>query len=646
MKILLVLAFVALACAGIRTVSHDSVWTHLAAGKAGFQKTDTFSFTKDGEAWGNGSWLYDIILNRGWQDGNPWLAILLHAALVVAAFLLLIPAAREWGGAITLSLSLLLSTWLLAPRFEISPALVGLFLTALFVALLEKERKPWILAAVLIPAQILWTNMHGSFLAGPLVCLIYTIEAFQFDAATRAARGKNPPVILAGLTVVLLAVTLINPYGIGVHRAAIASWASTAPRFTSTWISPFNAPAQSATKTLVTLAMLVGAAGLLMQRKKLPFGLTALAVLSAFVLIFFRLKMDSFLWFALLGFPFFCLSLSAVGENIGSFLQRKKNMNPAGLQSKAGLVVLLLILFTIFQFVTNRYYSGEQSCSRFGFGIEHNAFPRLALAVIRQEDFPAKAINMARDGAYLAYHLPQRKIFADARADFYGAEFYQKLNAGLRGDPESWKALLAEWKPEALIINMCDPSSSQITHHLLMTGRWMLAYFDGITAIFSTPASGLQQKLAESGLQADGLKSIDSAYAAAESAAGMNRRPLPARLAGAGQLFLNMRRYPQAESVFKVLTKSSPDYMQAWYSLGICQISQDRAEDAVKSFDRAVRLQRKNALAWLWLSRAHALLGNKDEARYAYSKGKRLNSTLAESFGDPLAEKTEKTDKP
>ncbi len=641
MKILLILAFITLACAGIRTVSNDSVWTHLAAGKAGLQKTDTLSFTKEGEAWVNGSWLYDIILNRGWQDANPWLAILLHVVLAVAAFLLLIPAAREWGGTITISLSLLLSTWLLAPRFEISPAIAGLFFTALFVAVLEKERKLWVLAAALIPAQILWTNMHASFLIGPAVCLIYTIEAFQFDVATRTARGKNPPVILAGLTVILLAVTLINPFGIGAHRAAIASWISTAAVFTTTWVSPFNASAQSATKNLVTLAMLVGAAGLLMQRKKLPLGLTALAVLSAFVLIFFRLKMDSFLWFALLGFPFFCLSLSAVGESIGSFLERRRKINPEGLQTRAGAIVLLLVLFTLFQFVTSRYYSRELSCSRFGVGIEHNAFPRQALAVIGQEDFPEKAINMVRDGAYLAYHLPKRAVFTDARAGFYGTEFYQKLNAGLRGDPESWEALLAEWQPEALIINMCDPSASQITHHLLRTGRWMLAYFDGITAIFSTPASGLQARLAESGLQADGLKSIDAAYAMTGGSGGLTRQPLPARLAGAGQMFLNMQRYPQAEAVHGALTESSPDFMQAWYSLGISQINQNRAEDAAESFDRAVRLQRKNALAWLWLSRAHAMLGNKDEARYAYSKGMRLNSTLAASFGDPLVDKAD-----
>ncbi|HNR93185.1 MAG TPA: tetratricopeptide repeat protein [Kiritimatiellia bacterium] len=636
-KLLLVLSFAALACTGIRTVSNDAVWTHLAAGKAGLVKTDTLSFTREGEDWINATWLYDRILNAVWSDSNPWLAVLIHVALVIAAFLLLLPAAREWGGPVSISLSLLLSTWLLAPRFEVSPALAGVFFAALFIALLEKERSLWVLPAALIPAQILWTNMQEGFLIGPALCMVYTVEAFQFDAATRAARGKNPPVVLAAMTVILLAATLINPSGLRLHGAVIASWTSAAAAFTGTWISPFNAPAQSITRHLVTLAMLTGAAGLLMQRKKLPTALTTAAVFSAFVLIFFRLKLDSFIWFALLAFPFFCLSLSAVGESFGGFLERRKNANPAALQARTGIVALLLVLFTIFQFITNRFYNAEQSCSRFGFGVEQDVFPSQALAVIGRAGFPAKAVNMVRDGAYLAYHLPERKVFTDGRGDLYGAAFYQALNLALRGDAEQWEALLAKWDPEALILNMCDPSASSITHHLLMTGKWMLAYFDGTTAIFATPASGLHEKIAEEGLQAEGLKSIDRAFAGDENGGGLIRRPVSARLAGAGQLFLNMRRYPQAEAVYERLTKSVPDFAQAWYNLGISQLSQEHADKAAKSFDRVVRLQRKNALAWLWLSLAHAVLGNQAEARYAFTKGKRLNSTLAASFGDPLA---------
>lgn len=638
-KWLLILSFAALACTGIRTVSNDAAWTHLAAGKAGLEKTDTQSFTREGEAWVNSSWLYDVILNRVWQDANPWLAVLIHVALVVAAFLLLLPAAREWGGPVSISLALLLSTWLLAPRFEVSPALAGMFFASLFIAVLEKERRLWVLPAVLIPVQILWTNMQAGFLIGPALCLIYTIEAFQFDAATRAARGKNPAVVLAALTVILFVVTLINPYGVGAHRAAIASWGSVASAFTGTWISPFNTPSQSVIRHLVTLAMLTGAAGLLMQRKKLPTALTTVAVLSAFVLIFFRLKLDSFIWFALLAFPFFCLSLSAVGENFGGFLERRRNASPEALQARTGIAVLLLVLFTIFQFVTNRFYNAEQSCSRFGFGVEQDVFPAQAMAVIGHADFPARAVNMVRDGAYLAYHLPERKVFTDGREDLYGAAFYHALNLALRGDPEQWEALLTKWEPEALILNMCDPSASAITHHLLMTGKWMLAYFDGTTAIFATPESGLQEKIAAEGYQAEGLKSIDRAFAEAENGGWLIRRPASARLAGAGQLFVNMRRYPQAEAVYTRLTDSVPGFAQAWYNLGISQISQDRAEDAAKSFDRVVGLQRKNALAWLWLSRAHAVLGNQTEARYAFTKGMRLNNTLAASFGDPLEAK-------
>ena len=173
---------------GIRTISNPDIWMHLATGRliaeSGIPHADVFSFTKAGDAWVASTWLYDRVIYTLWQATGPGFVTILHVASVLGAFLLLVPIARKWADDKSIGLALLVSASLLAPCFQIRPLLVGLFFSALYISMLDLNRKPWVAWAVLLPSQLLWTQIHGSFLLGPIICALFAVQAFSEAHAT------------------------------------------------------------------------------------------------------------------------------------------------------------------------------------------------------------------------------------------------------------------------------------------------------------------------------------------------------------------------------------------------------------------------------------------------------------------------------
>ncbi|MBN1269926.1 MAG: tetratricopeptide repeat protein [Kiritimatiellae bacterium] len=644
-KLLILLGLVVVACVGLRTISTSEVWMHLASGRwmaeNGMPDKDPFSFTRDNSQWVNPTWLYDRILYLAWRAGDGAAVTGLHVALVVGAFILLLPCARKWAGPVAAGLGLLLSAWLLGPRFDVRPAAAGLFFTAFFVFMLNRASKPWVLLSVLVPAQILWTNLHDSFLIGPVVCLVFAIQAAAEDRGlgdpaagppTLLSRRALFMLLLAGVTLV---VTLFNPYGFGLYRQVIGSWTNPAYAMAQEWVSPFGDHFLiSSPKYAVYVALLVAAAGLVTLRRKLPVVLTTLAIVSAFLVVRSLRFTDVF---AVLAFPFFCLSLASLGDFLTAKLGSLLSAGASALRSAMALLAVLLGVLFLAALVTNSYHTSLGSASRFGLGVEYGLFPEAAMTMIQHDDFPERALNLIPDGGYLAWRAPARKVFVDQRAGLYGSNFYTTLADGLlRGEPESLNALIEQWKPGAVILNATARNAGLALRNLLMGGRWTLAYFDGATAILLQPVSTHAELINNADLHTAGLQVLQKEMQDYRRRGGVVRPGVSARLVGGGSVFLALSRYEEAAAIYSLLTQGAPNMAAGWLSLGICQTQLGHAQEAVKTLRRACEFLPRNALAWLWLSRAYAEAGSHDEARQAFERGKQISAATAEAFGDPL----------
>lgn len=168
---------VILALSGFRTVANTDFWLHLAAGQSlvmnGIPRFDTLSFTRPDETWVADTWLYDFLVQALWRAGGAPLTTLVHLAVMIAAFALLVPVSRPWSGPLGTAFGLLLGAWLLAPCFTLNPYQFCFIYAAVFIRVLAAAREGWQPWALLLPAQILWTNMHASFLLGPLLCGVF-----------------------------------------------------------------------------------------------------------------------------------------------------------------------------------------------------------------------------------------------------------------------------------------------------------------------------------------------------------------------------------------------------------------------------------------------------------------------------------------
>lgn len=274
-QLLVVLGLLFIAVIGCRTISTPEIWTHLALGRA----NAAISFATDNTV--NTTWLYDKLAYAAWSVGGANLLILLNIAGLLAAFILLLQVSKKWGGPISQGFALLIAGHLIFHSVDVGPGVVMMLFIAATLYLAGQLKNPTALYAVMVPVQILWTNMHGSFLLGPLIVGLMAIQSIQRDRAGRSRKGgldANTYGIAAGA---MLVSTLVNPYLFQMHLQVFASIASPAPYYWSSLFAEyFQLPPL---KPLVLLVVVLGACGMITLKKKLPITLTTMAAIGAFL---------------------------------------------------------------------------------------------------------------------------------------------------------------------------------------------------------------------------------------------------------------------------------------------------------------------------------------------------------------------------
>ncbi len=638
-RFLLSLAGLALACFGLHTVANSSVWMHLASGRFiaqnGLPTQDPFSFTTDpGRPWVNPSWLYDVGLYRAWEWIGPSGLIVLHALLGLAAFLLALQAVRATPHPLTKAATLLAVGPAIAPLFYIGPALPALALAGLFMAILERRGSPLMAWIILLPAQLLWTNLHGSFLIGPLLALAYAGQAYLLQK--RGSDSTSRPGILGLLGLALLAVTLVNPYGPGLHRMALSTITNPSMGVIIEWISPYQAEfAALRLPGAGTLLLVLVACGFIFVRDRLPPALTVCAVIGAFLLV---VSPRFALFSALLVTPFTAISL----EGLARLIRQQPGLagRPLQVMWKASHAVLLVVAVgSLFYVTSNRYFVRTGSAASFGLGVASGLWPEVACEkVISRPDFPQRAINLAMDGGFIAWKTPSRRVFVDPRVTVYGAAYYQGLARALLGQAEAWTNLMTRWDPGAIILNCSWPGAGATVRRLVdEKSQWALVYFDGVSAILARRTTENKALISDLALQSAGLAALESQRRLVHVQKRSLRVPgNPSQLMGAGAVYLALGRFREAASVYEDIVRLSPAYVTGWLNLGISMLQKSHFDEALRALEKARDVRKESALAWLWLSKAYEAKQQTRESERAMQKARELNKSMADAFQQGL----------
>jgi tetratricopeptide (TPR) repeat protein len=520
------------------------------------------------------------------------------------------------------------------PALEVSPRTFSLIFPALFVAVLAKQRPAWVFWLCLMVGQVLWTNIHGSFLVGPLLCAAFALQA------SRVKSGPYSVKQLLSATGLTALVTLINPYGpaLHVHVTSLIS----APGFASglDWISPFHTQfGNSLLKNLTTVILVVGAIGLGTYRQKLPLALTCMAIgaAAATTMVSKGALVSVFIpMMSLLIFPFICLSISAGADVI---IRRLDNsgLSEGALSAIGSGTAAILFLVTICMLFSNQYYRAVGSAAAFGLGVDSDSIPSRAAEVIGHASFPERAANLPIDAGYLAYRFPERKIFADLRPRGQVANYYKDLLGALSSRSDEAQNFWLEHDIDAIILNTLWYGGSSALAQLLSTEPWRLVYFDGTTAILVRNKPEYAALLENVAIRQAGLEAIKEAHTSYREAIGSPRgAPINARLVGAGTTFFLLHQYREAYAALEPVVLNAPTFSSGWYMLGVSQLKTGEDTRAVSSLEQACDHQPESVMSWLWLSVAYANAGKDSPAAVAFSRASDLNPEEAREFGNPV----------
>ena len=623
---LVVFGFVLLVLTGIRTISSPEIFTHIALGQAHSIKADPLAYTMAGKTWINMNPLYNSLVYLLWSLGGAGLVTLVHVLVVLAAFIMMFRFGKEWGGPISQGLALLLCARLMLPVFRPGPDAFFMLFTALFLTLLYRIKNFNLLAVLLLVLQVLWTNIHPSFLFGPALIFFFAVENWQGTGqASRASMTTPLTIKLLGLATIALVVTLINPNFINLHRHIFSNWVLMTGKENLEWISLFSGSfPQGFISSLTVFALILGAGGLITLQKRLPTMITTLALVGAFLTV---RSIGVLHLFAFLAFPFMILSFNAISGYLTRTPATVFKTSEKTQHNLLAVIVLVLMIISAGSLITNRAYASIGSASHFGLGVEKDAFPVAAAGILSRADFPKNILNIAHDGGYIAMMAPGRKVFCDTRTPFYGIEFYQTLSRALLGQPGAWKTILSSWNPHAIVLNGCWPDAGALANRLIASKAWKLVYFDGATVILIRDLPEYATLINDPAIQQDGMKVLEKARRDyLEQGKGIVKAGNSSRMIGAGNIYLALNRAQEAEAVYSAIINNSPNTAGAWLGLGQSLIMQKQISKGIEYMEKAVNITPRNGRVWLGLFQAYRLKG--DEAK-ANNAAEQLNKFYA-----------------
>jgi hypothetical protein len=172
-------------------------------------RTDPFTFTTFGRPWLDQQWGAQVLLAQIFRWGSWELLDLTRAAVVAAAFWLLYVACRARGAGVRPAAWLSLGGLLVAfYGFEPRPQIFAFLLFAMTIAVVSKRERHPRLLWLLPPIVLVWANVHGSFILGPVMLLLAWLE----DRRLHLASSRTTVFV----TIASIAAATVNPFGLRV----------------------------------------------------------------------------------------------------------------------------------------------------------------------------------------------------------------------------------------------------------------------------------------------------------------------------------------------------------------------------------------------------------------------------------------------
>ncbi len=433
---------------------------------------DLYSFSKPGAPWYAWEWLTDALDACLFRLAGLK-GIVLMSGLVIAMFAttFILRMVRARVHLFIAMVTALLGVGAASVHFLARPHIFTLLLLSISMWMLEADREQALQKTPsrriwwLVPLTILWTNLHGGFLA-----LIAVLGLAAAGSAAEAWLGRGSWINVrryAWLTAACSAATLVNPYGYGLHKH-IAAY------LRSDWIrnviQEFQSPSFRTENMMQFEALLFAgfiAAGFLFRRVRIVEGL--------WILFFAQMALGSARHVPV----YVTVTAPAIAVEIGGWW--KQWTGSMGKKSLAGIV------------------NAMAADSVAGFR-RSSAWPAIVIAALIltgppipwPKDFPPEVfpVAMVRKHAaqildsrvmttdqwadYLIFVNPRQRVFIDGRSDFYGPEIGNQY-LHLASAQWDWEQLMTKYDFNLALL----PVDLPLSELLKRSAKWRIVEDDG-----------------------------------------------------------------------------------------------------------------------------------------------------------------------
>lgn len=582
---------VAVAC---RTTTHATVWTDLTVGRAiwshGIPRTDLFTFTGSGQRWLDAQWLFHAAAWALWRAGGPQLlSAVVPLALALAWLMVLWPEWRRGKPAALFSVALLM--WLGVPIWQVSSNVTAMVPAA---AMVLAARIPSLRSRLLLAfaAQILWTNLDPSSVAGPLLMVAAAVgDEWAYRRGDLAIASMFERRVRWGIPMLTALASVAQPYGwqgltwLFEHREAFFGAAREELPLLVTWVGE-----ASDFGPLPFYAVVGGCAlGLVVSRHSPPAREYCLAGVGV------ALGTLSERWLTVLVVAVApCLAWS-VEEMLSCIFPERRFVSAIRHHGRLAVVLLLTGLAVG---LSVRQIGRANPLSSWGCGLDTRLMPTRAAAAIREHGLSSHMYCSAADGAWLSWERAGDPVFADLRVGNCVAE-QLRPHVWLTSREHVERELSTTWRLDLALLSCLYPSTLSMIERWLEDHRWQLVYFDGVSAILAARDSEAARKWADdSELQRMGLDVLREEAKAIETALAAGRRPpLPVRLIGAAAFYLKTGYARAAVAALELATRACPERGMLDYQLACARWLAGDHAGARTALARFLRRQPDSPLA-------------------------------------------------
>lgn len=468
---------------------------------------DLFSYTKTGGTWFAWEWLWDVIF--AWLHQHWGMAAVVTGSLFVISLtsaMVFRLANHKCGNPLIAMAVTFLAIAGSSIHFLARPHLTTLLFVVIFYSILERIREQqrlrllWWLPAL----TVVWTNLHGGFFLGIVLCGLYALGDLagvlfrqQENSWAQAFRSAVP---YAAAGAGCLAASFVGPYTYHLHQHILSYLTDSFQREHIMEMLPisFQNPAARyfeilllgcgaavlwhVRKLRVTECLILvffGHLGLIASRNIPIFGIVAAPVVALAIAEWIHMLEDA----SVAGW----LRRMAHGlSETGASMHKMELLPRLHLVSAAGIALVVAIFYA------------PSPPVKFRAVFDPKDFPAKAVASMGGAEMQGRIFTSDQWGDFLIYkYFPKSQVFIDGRSDFYGSKFVGQY-LDIVNVKHTWQRHLDSYGVDTVLIQ----ADAALAGALKESSRWHVVYDDGMAIVFRASGArtdGRQVSAAESG---------------------------------------------------------------------------------------------------------------------------------------------------